>query len=66
MKRIKYEFGPTKVCSRCKVEKPRSEYYEGDTKSGLHYWCKQCYCEYQRERWANRAARRLIKDLTAA
>jgi len=34
----------TKICYKCKKEKPLSEFYksEGHNKDGLHSWCKVC------------------------
>ncbi len=40
---------PTKFCSKCKQEKPTSEFgSNGPKKGGLKPWCKPCIREYQR------------------
>lgn len=32
-----------KVCTKCKIEKPRSEYWKKTkNKDGLDFWCKDC------------------------
>ena len=32
-----------KICSHCKIEKPRSEFHKHKAnKDGLNYWCKPC------------------------
>jgi len=37
----------TKICSRCKKEKPITEFYKDkNTKDGLTCWCKECKEEY--------------------
>lgn len=37
-----------KTCTRCKVEKPESEYFVRDKTTGrLHAQCKQCYQEHR-------------------
>ncbi len=43
-----YNF-PMKTCSRCSKEKPESDYFVKDKKSGrLHAQCKACYKEHRR------------------
>lgn len=37
---------PTKVCTKCKIEKPLDEFYIGQKNS----WCKSCQAE-SRKRW---------------
>lgn len=38
----------TKVCSKCGVEKPLSDFYkQANGKYGRHSWCKECYREHQ-------------------
>lgn len=40
----------TKVCSKCKVEKPCSDFCRHkSTKDGLNYWCRECTKKYQEE-----------------
>jgi hypothetical protein len=39
----------TKVCSKCKIEKPFSEFYKGNDKHGLRYDCKSCCSLYYKE-----------------
>lgn len=40
---------PSKVCSRCKIEKPRSEFFKASCcKDGLRGECKQCVAEKQK------------------
>jgi len=40
----------TKVCSKCKIEKPVEEFSKDKKRrGGLHYWCKECEKEYQKE-----------------
>jgi len=40
----------TKVCSKCKKEKPLSEFYKDKaTRDGLHSWCKVCKDTRQRK-----------------
>lgn len=53
-----------KICSKCRTEKPSTEFYKQRRKpDGLHAWCKSCCAEYkrqnqdranarERERWA--------------
>ena len=37
----------TKICPRCKIEKPKSDYYKDSSKSDkLFYCCKSCDEEY--------------------
>lgn len=38
-----------KTCSKCKVEKPFSDFNKGKDKYGLHIWCKQCYKQWAHE-----------------
>lgn len=33
----------TKTCSKCKEEKPFSDFNKGKDKYGLHIWCRDCY-----------------------
>jgi hypothetical protein len=47
-----------KRCSRCKQEKPRTEFGEQQSKKdGLHPYCRECNRAYQRERRMKNAAR---------
>ncbi len=42
-----------KVCSKCKIEKPETEYFVKDKKSGrLHTHCKGCYKEHRKTYYA--------------
>ena len=42
----------TKTCSKCKVEKPATEFHKrARSKDGLYGWCKSCSCERSLERW---------------
>lgn len=44
-----------KCCSRCKNEKPRSEFYRQESSTdGLNAWCKVCHVESVREDRAKR------------
>lgn len=44
-----------KTCSRCGVARPRTEFYKQDKSSdGLNPWCKLCYREWHRQRYAVR------------
>lgn len=37
----------TKVCNKCHIEKPISEFYKrNDTSDGLHVYCKRCVMDY--------------------
>lgn len=43
-----------KTCSRCKIEKPKKEYYKSKKSSDrLHTWCKECMRKRNAERRAN-------------
>ena|SRR3990167_4495384 len=40
-----------KICSRCKIGKLKYNFSKNKkNKDGLNYWCKECDCEYQKER----------------
>jgi len=63
-----------KTCSRCKVSKPLESYSKlASSRDGLQSKCKQCFSEYNRQRYqakgeeirakVNARARRLGKDL---
>ena len=41
----------SKVCGKCKQEKPRSEFHKGRGKDGLRSWCKACVAEYNRQHY---------------
>jgi len=42
--------GETKVCSKCKIEKPLSEFHKQKSgKYGVHGWCKTCFSNWQKE-----------------
>ena len=48
------DFIPSKVCSKCKEEKPLSSFCSNRTnRDGLHYQCKKCHYEINR-RWNNK------------
>jgi predicted RNase H-like nuclease (RuvC/YqgF family) len=36
-----------KYCTKCKIEKTIDQFYKGNDKDGLQYWCKNCQKEYQ-------------------
>lgn len=38
----------TKTCSKCKKEKPFSDFNKGSDKYGLHVWCRDCYIAWAR------------------
>ena len=43
-----------KVCSRCNISKEATEFRKRSAVShGLTAWCKQCFSEYDRERYKN-------------
>jgi superfamily II helicase len=51
----------TKVCRKCKEEKPLSEFNKNKgKKDGLHCWCRDCVKsyikEYNKEKWLSRGA----------
>jgi 5-methylcytosine-specific restriction endonuclease McrA len=49
----------SKVCARCKVEQPRSNFHKASKPDGLHVYCKTCYNEWRKGRNAlKRAANR--------
>ncbi len=38
-----------KICTKCKIEKPLTGFYENKRNfDGLHYWCKKCDNEYNK------------------
>ena len=40
-----------KTCSKCKIEKPRSEFHvQKASADGLHRWCKSCVKEWRKSR----------------
>lgn len=39
----------TKICTKCKIEKPVSEFYKGNDKDGFTYWCKICVKQYRKD-----------------
>lgn len=50
---------PMKVCSRCKSPKPLADFAKrSQSKDGLSYWCRQCFSEYEAERYAAEPAER--------
>lgn len=51
-----------KTCSKCKIEKPTSEFYKHKRKkSGLTSQCKDCYKEYAQSERGKEAHRRAVK-----
>ncbi len=43
-----------KICPKCGVEKPRTEFYKDRSKrDGLYSWCKPCVKDYATKRYAN-------------
>jgi len=47
-----------KVCTRCKVKKPESEYFVRDKTIGrLHAQCKSCYQQYRKTYYAGHYAK---------
>lgn len=41
----------TKVCSKCGIEKPVSDFYNAiSRKDGLQDWCKECKRKYEKAR----------------
>lgn len=43
-----------KICSKCKTEKPISDFYFVKSKSKSQCWCKKCLHESQAIRWTDR------------
>jgi 5-methylcytosine-specific restriction endonuclease McrA len=39
----------TKICTKCKIEKPFSEFHKGNDKNRLCYWCKPCCKQYNKD-----------------
>jgi len=39
---LRTEFGDTKVCKDCSIEKPLTEYYKARSRSTHHSYCKEC------------------------
>jgi len=46
----------TKFCSHCNIEKDISEFYIWDSK--IFSWCKKCFSEYNRQRYADHKEQR--------
>lgn len=43
-----------KLCRRCKIEKSKEQFSKRSRgKDGLSAWCKQCFSDYDRERYQN-------------
>jgi hypothetical protein len=40
---------PERVCTRCGISKPTSEYSKHNKNGGLQYWCKECASNRQRQ-----------------
>ena len=51
----------TKTCSKCKQEKPFSEFNKGKDKFGLHVWCKECYSKWAAEHYKKNKDKRKKK-----
>lgn len=43
----------TKMCARCKTDRPLGLFGRGSGKDGLHQWCKPCLSEYAKEKRAD-------------
>ena len=43
----------TKMCTRCKTDRPLGLFGRGSGKGGLHQWCKPCLSEYAKEKRAD-------------
>ncbi len=43
----------TKICSKCKVEKPLEDFYPQAGRNGRRASCKECVKEHSTERYAN-------------
>lgn len=50
----------TKICTRCKVDKPIEDFYK--RKDGHDIWCKSCHKSYAAEKYPERKARMVIKN----
>jgi len=49
---IQFEFGDTKVCTRCGEEKPYLEFNKNSgNKSGLSSYCKECISKHNKKAW---------------
>lgn len=45
-----------KICNRCSVNKPTTEFYKKKTaKDGLFWWCKTCHREYVKQDYHKKA-----------
>ena len=43
--------GETKVCSKCRIEKPKTEFHKRNVRPiGVTSWCKQCCAEKDKKR----------------
>ena len=38
-----------KICSRCKIQKPTTDFYRGGGADGFQAWCRDCMKGYQRK-----------------
>jgi hypothetical protein len=47
----------TKICNKCKIEKPFSEFHKGNDKNRLRYECKSCRKQYDKDNAVNIAKR---------
>jgi hypothetical protein len=52
-----------KVCSKCNIEKPKTEFYKNKSRSGNPTpWCKLCCREYEKEKRRDNIPKDLSKD----
>lgn len=55
-----------KRCSRCDTEKPLTDFRNNSkAKDGLAYWCRQCFREYDAERYKNGDNERINRNKAA-
>lgn len=53
-----------KTCSKCRLQKPRSEFYQNRTQiGGLAYYCKQCAKDTMRAIYANNPEKYRLKTI---
>jgi len=54
----------TKICKKCKIEKPHSEYNKDKySKDGLRYRCRECTCEEYRKYYYNNIENEIIRQI---
>ena len=44
----------TKICTKCGVEKPLSDFYNRNDSGNTYSYCKDCFNEYCIQRWIDR------------